>query len=168
MYGTKVSEDRVFLKLFAAALAALFFMMGGLRDCADTASAKPPGPDVTISRMLLKEMSQQINSLRAENKSLKEQIKAEKSVAASRRKAHAKSMIIEKERCTKRLLTEQIRHRKQVSLIKKPPQPVACYVALGICGALVVGVGVGGYYAGQNLRASSAQSGTQGQRIYQP
>lgn len=168
MYGYHTGDDRFIVKIIAAALAALFFLTMLPPQCADTASAEKPSPDITISRMLLNQLNKERLELKAENESLKEQISAlrkERQIASS---AHKKNIIAEKKRCSERILSERIRHRKQVSILKKPPAPTACYVALGVCGALVVGAGIGGYYAGQNLRAPSARNTNPGTRILSP
>lgn len=108
----------------------------------------PPKADVTLSRVLWASTMKRLISLEAEVKN-KEALLRERDAIIKEKDA---TIQIERNACASRLASERLRHAQQVKAIRKCAEPIACYVGLGICGALVIGSGVGGYYIGRGSK----------------
>lgn len=109
------------------------------------ASAVGPSADVTLPRTLYSATMKRLVALELRAKTCEDRQK----VKEAELKEKQASLEAERNACASRLTTERLRHAQQIKSIRACPPPVACYVGLGVCGAIAVGAGVGGYYIGR-------------------
>lgn len=109
------------------------------------ASAEGPSGNITLPRTLLAGTMKRLVALETRAKTCEGQ----KKVIEAELKEKEAVLEAERNACASRLATERLRHAQQIKSLRACPPPVACYVGLGICGAAVVGAGVGGYYIGR-------------------
>lgn len=105
---------------------------------ADAKAQSQPTDRVTLPRTLWASTMKELIARRGEIKILRAKVEERESVLSAERNA-----------CASRFASERLRHAEQIKLIRTCPPPIACYVGLGICGVVVVGAGVGGYFIGK-------------------
>lgn len=138
MFG--YSFRRVLLLLSVAA-----WMFGRWCVLPMRASAEAPSASVTLPRTLWRDTMKRLVALELRAKTCEGQ----KKVKDAELKEKESNLEAERNACASRLTTERLRHAQQIKSLRACPPPVACYVGLGICGAVAVGAGVGGYYIGR-------------------
>lgn len=142
--------ERAFGTSFQRAMLCVFLLYWAITapDCAvhrysffphaDAKAQSQPSDRVTLPRTLWSSTMKELIARRGEIKILRAKVEEKDTILNAERNA-----------CASRLASERLRHAEQIKLMRSCPQPIACYVGLGICGAAVVGAGVGGYFIGK-------------------
>ena len=134
LFGISARRILLFLSLSS-------WMFGRTCVIARTASAETTTratANVTLPRTLWSRTMKELVALKGEIRLLRASVEEKDSLLGAERNA-----------CATRLATERVRHAEQIKSLRACPPPTACYIGLGVCGALVVGAGVGGYYIGK-------------------
>lgn len=136
--------DRLFgisARRFLLFLSLSSWMFGRTCVIARTASAETPTSaktSVTLPRTLWARTMKELVALKGEIRVLRASVEEKDSLLGAERNA-----------CATRLATERLRHAEQLKHLRACSPHTACYIGLGVCGALVVGAGIGGYYIGK-------------------
>jgi len=105
----------------------------------ETESKEP----VCLSRALWFRTIKQISDLKDEIVNLRAKVATEEKKSQNREEAHKAILQSERLKCDLQI--------KAITQKKPCPPPTGCYVALGVTGAVCVGLGIGGYALGRHL-----------------
>ena len=142
-WGESTAKEQGMIAFFLFGILGLFlsFSLFAANSQADSKEEKAP---VCLSREEWLRTIKQLRELKDEIAKQKASIDAQGRIMQSREQTHQAILQSERLKCDLQI--------KALTQSKPCPPPTACYVALGITGAVCVGLGVGGYALGRSSK----------------